>query len=39
LSTEETLAKMVAGRGTKFDADPLDALVALIQEEKLSLAA
>jgi diguanylate cyclase (GGDEF)-like protein/putative nucleotidyltransferase with HDIG domain len=38
-TTEEALAKLVAGRGTKFDADAIDALVALIQDERLSAAA
>ena len=39
LSTDETLARLDAGRGTKFDADAVDALVSLIQEQKLPAAA
>jgi putative nucleotidyltransferase with HDIG domain len=39
LSTEETLTKLDAGRGTKFDADAVDALVSLIQAQKLPAAA
>ena len=38
-STEEVLAKLVAGRGTRYDADAVDALVTLIRDEKLSAAA
>lgn len=37
--TEETLAKLVAGRSAKYDADAVDALVALIQDQKLAAAA
>lgn len=39
MGTDEALSKLIAGRGTKFDADAVDALVALIRDNKLAEAA
>jgi putative nucleotidyltransferase with HDIG domain len=39
LSTDEALRRLMAGRGTQFDADVVDALVALVRNDKLAEAA
>jgi len=39
MSSAEALSKLIAGRGTKFDADAVDALVALVRDDKLAAAA
>ena len=39
MSSAEALSRLMAGRGTKYDADAVDALVALIRDNKLAEAA